>query len=167
MKRREYRDWSWAEVVAFVVVVVGTLSFAAAISRVGRLPVAHAQQANPGPEFVCRADDIAATLTRLTGCAAPEPGMRRYITSIVAQSTTSTSGQWILRFGTGTNCGTGTTSLLPAAATAVRLAAPAFTAAPTVIPFPKPLVVPSGQDVCLLGIATNTTTMDVYGYIAP
>ena len=126
-----------------------------------------AQSSIPGPQFTCAADDIGATLTRLTRCEAPEPGLRRYVTDIVVQSTTTTSGLWILRYGTGTNCGTGTTSLLPSAATVARLAAPANTIVPTVMHFNTPLIVPNGKDLCVLGVATNTTSIEVVGYVAP
>ena len=124
------------------------------------------------PQWTCAADDIGATLTRLKAggggeCLGALDGQRRYITSIVAQSTTTTSGQWILRYGTGTNCGTGTVSIIPSAATAARIAAPANTAAPTVLPFETPLIVPTGKDICVLGVATNTTTIQVTGYVAP
>ena len=120
-----------------------------------------------GPQFTCSADDIAGTLTLLTGCKAPEPGLRRYITTVVAQSTTTTGGQFILRVGTGTNCGTSTASLLPSAATAARLASPANTTAPTVISLSTPIIVPYERDLCVLGVATNTTTIQVVGYVAP
>jgi hypothetical protein len=156
MRRYRLRDVAWG------VCVAGMAWMALAVA----LKPARAQNI-AGLQFTCAADDIGATLTRLTGCIAPEPGMRRYVTDIVAQSTTTTSGQFILRFGTGTNCGTGTTSLLPSAATAARIASPANTAAPTVISFRSPLVVPSGKDLCVLGVATNTTTIQVSGYVAP
>lgn len=131
-----------------------------------------AQAAYPGIAFTCSADDIGATLTRLKAsgggeCLGPVDNQRRYVTDVVAQSTTTTSGQWILRFGTGTNCGTGTVSLLPSSATAARIAAPANTAAPTVMSFKTPLIVPTGKDICVLGVATNTTTIQVNGYVAP
>jgi hypothetical protein len=151
-----------AALVALAGLVIGYLV-------VGPLLVPRAARAQSiaGLQFTCAADDIGATLTRLTGCIAPEPGMRRYVTDIVAQSTTTTSGQFILRFGTGTNCGTGTTSLLPSAATAARLASPANTAAPTIITLRSPLVVPSEKDLCVLGVATNTTSIQITGYVAP
>jgi hypothetical protein len=117
------------------------------------------------PIYTCSADNIAATLTRLTGCISPEPGTVRYVTDIVAQSTTSTAGQFILRTGTGTNCGTNTLSLLPSAATVVRLAAPPNTAAPTVISFRTPLALPKDRDLCVLGVATNTVSIQVNGYL--
>lgn len=113
----------------------------------------------------CSLDDIGATLTR---CAiAPEEGSTLYITDIVGQSTTGTAGQFILRTGTGTNCGTGTASLLPSAATAARIAYPANTAEPTHLPFSTPIRVPHGKDLCLLGVATQTFTGQIWGYVGP
>lgn len=127
---------------------------------------AHAQIPNSSQVssiFSCSADDVGATLTKF--CNAPaNPKLALYITTIVAQSTTTTSGNFILRYGTGSNCGTGTTSLLPSAATAARIAAPASTAAPTIIPLQTPLKVPAGNDLCVLGVATNTFTGQVTGY---
>lgn len=146
--------------LAVVIVAVGA----------GSWESAEAQTA--GLAFSCSADDIGATLTRLkisTGgeCLGALDGNRRYVTDIVAQSTTTTVGGFILRFGTGTNCATGVTSLFPSAATAARWAAPPNTAAPTVISFRTPLIIPTGKDLCVLGLATNTTTIQVNGYVAP
>lgn len=132
-----------------------------------------AQTNLPGTQFVCSADDIGATLTRLTGCIAPDPPFRRYVTDIIAQSTTTTAGQFILRTGTSTltggsaNCASSTASLFPSAATAVRLGYPANTAAPTVIRFNTPLIVDKNKDLCVLGVATNTVSIQVIGYVAP
>jgi hypothetical protein len=117
--------------------------------------------------IVCGADNIAATLTQLTGCGAPGVGLSIYVTDIVAQSTTTTGGLFILRYGTATNCGTGTTSLIPSAATVARLAAPANTVAPLSINFTTPLKVPANNLLCVLGVATNTTTITISGFIAP
>jgi hypothetical protein len=113
----------------------------------------------------CSLDDIGATLTR---CAlAPEEGSTLYITDLVGQSTTGTAGQFILRTGTGSNCGTGTASLLPSAATAARIVYPANTAAPTHLRFGTPIRVPHGKDLCLLGVATQTFTGQIWGYVGP
>lgn len=121
-----------------------------------------------GPvNFTCSADNIANTLTQLTGCAGAGAGLKYYITDVVASSTTSTGGQWILRTGTGTNCGTGTASILPSAATAARFSAPANTSASTAISFNTPIVTAANVQVCVLGVATNTTTIQINGYIAP
>lgn len=138
----------------------------------GTWETAKAQGAYPGIAFTCSADNIGATLTRLKAggggeCLGPLDGNRRYVTDVVAQSTTTTVGGFILRYGTGTNCGTGTVSLFPSAATAARWASPPNTAAPTVISFRTPLIIPTGKDLCVLGLATNTTTMQVNGYVAP
>lgn len=130
-------------------------------------------QASLGTPFSCSADDIGATLTLITGCIAPEPPQRRYITTIVAQSTTATGGQFILRTGTSTatggsaNCASSTVSLLPSAATAARLAAAGNAVQATNITFQTPLIVPKDRDLCVLGVGTNTTTIQVVGYVAP
>jgi hypothetical protein len=117
--------------------------------------------------ITCGADNIAATLTQLTGCGAPGASVSIYITDVVAQSTTTTGGTWILRQGTGTNCGTGTASVLPSAATVARLSAPANTAAANVISLGTPIKLTANNALCVLGVATNTTTIQVTGYIAP
>jgi hypothetical protein len=118
--------------------------------------------------FTCGADNIAATLTELTGnCKASDVSSTQslFITTIIAQSTTATAGQFILRSGTGTNCGTGTTSVLPSAASAIRLAAPGFGSAPLVIDLSTPIKVTADHGLCVLGKATDTTTIQVIGYI--
>lgn len=117
----------------------------------------------PTTDWTCSVDNIAASLTECR--AAPGTGKQLFVVSVVAQSTTSTAGQFLLRSGTGTNCATGTASVFPSAATAVRIAAPANTAAPTVIWFDPPLPVPVNSAVCLLGVATNTVTAQITGYV--
>lgn len=125
-------------------------------------------QAQPvsGERFSCSADNIGATLTKLT-CDRSPGDLRWFLTDIVAQSTTATGGQMILRYGTGTNCGTGTTSIFPSAATAVRFGYPGNAIAPTVVNLLTPVVLPKGVDLCVLGVATNTVTIQVTGYAAP
>jgi hypothetical protein len=112
--------------------------------------------------WTCSLDNIGTTLTECQ--AAPGTGKQLYVTDIKAQSTTATAGQFLLRYGTGANCGTGTTSLLPSAATVVRLAAPANTAPPTDIHFLTPLAVPINNAICLLGVVTNTVTIQLSGF---
>lgn len=115
----------------------------------------------------CGVDNIAATLTEMTGCSAPAAGLSIYITDVIAQSTTSTAGQFLLRQGTGTNCGTGTGSVFPSAATVIRLAAPANTVAPLVVALKTPIKLTAANALCLLGVATNTVTAQVLGFLAP
>lgn len=119
--------------------------------------------------FTCSADNIGNSLTALSaGCAdaATSASTSLYITDIVAQSTTSTAGQFILRSGTAANCGTATASVLPSAASAVRFTSPPNTVAPTVINFTTPIKVTADHGLCVLGIATQTTTIQVNGFIA-
>lgn len=121
-----------------------------------------------GQPIICGADNIAATLTELTGCAVPAiSGLRYYITSVVAQSTTTTGGQFALRSGTGTNCGTGTANILPGSVGTARYSSPANTVNANVIVFTPPVAVTPGHALCVLGVATNTTTITVTGYLAP
>lgn len=114
----------------------------------------------------CSADNIAATLTELTGCSAPGAGSI-YIQTVVAQSTTATGGQFLLRQGTGTNCGTGTASVFPSSATAARWSAPANTGSPFAVTLVPPIKLTALNALCVLGVATNTTTITATGFIAP
>lgn len=116
----------------------------------------------PTTDWTCSLDNIAATLTECK--AAPGAGRQLYITSIHAQSTTATAGQFILRTGTGANCGTSTLSLFPAAATVVRFAAPGNGSPPTDVNFTTPLQAPVNTAICMLGVATNTVTIQISGY---
>lgn len=119
-----------------------------------------------GPQpWACSLDGIGTTLTECR--AAPGTGKRLYLTDVVAQSTTATAGLFLIRTGTGTNCATGMASLLPSAATAVRLAHPANTAAPLLIRLSTPLAAPVNSAICVLGVVTNTVTIQLSGYIAP
>lgn len=131
------------------------------------LPVPSFVRAEPraaGATWTCGLDDLGATLTL---CQRSGADSTYYITDIVAQSTTTTGGQFILRTGTGTNCGTGTASLLPSAATAARLGYPASTSAPAHLRFQTPITIPKGTDLCVLAVGTNTLTIQVSGYVAP
>lgn len=129
-------------------------------------PVAAAQPPTPNRgTWTCALDNIGNTLTE---CEAAAPaGLRYYLTDVVAQSTTGTAGQFLIRTGTGTNCATGTASLFPDAATAVRLAHPANTVPPTVITLSVGIPAPVASAICVLGVATNTVTIILSGYINP
>lgn len=122
-------------------------------------------QSSPGLAWACSVDNIGATLTQC-GLAA-EPSMRLYLTDVVIGSTTATAGQFLIRSGTGTNCGTGTASLLPSAATVVRLGYPANTAAPAILHLETPLSAPAGSAICILCVGTNTCTVQMSGFVAP
>lgn len=112
--------------------------------------------------WTCSLDNIAATLTECQ--AAPGAGKTLYITDITAQSTTATAGQFLLRTGTGANCGTGTASLFPSSATVIRFAAPGNTSTPLNVTLMTPLATPSNTAICLLGVAVNTVTIQLSGF---
>jgi hypothetical protein len=131
------------------------------------LPTVSSSQEPEGYPWTCAQDDLADSITLCV--VAPEPTMRRYITDIVAQSTTSTAGQFNLYHGTGSNCGTGETDMFPSTggAAASRFLAAANTVKPTMIGFVTPLLVPAGKDLCVLGDGGNSITIQVFGYVAP
>jgi len=109
--------------------------------------------------------------------AAHELGMRRYVTDIIAQSTTTTAGLFNLyqgrsqALGGGVNCFTATTPLLPSSVD-IQVAPTRFIAAgngvkATTIRLASPIVVPQGKDLCVVGDAANPVTVQLLGYVAP
>ena len=131
--------------------------------------VGHAQATGyipPGPSWQCSLDGVGASLT-LCKSGVASGDLAYYITDIVANSTTTTGGQFILRTGTGTNCGTNTVSLFPSAASVSRVGYAASTSPATILPFRTPIPVPVGVDLCVLGTATQTVTITIRGFMAP
>lgn len=126
-----------------------------------------ARQDHPN-RITCAATGIAASLTQLTNCTTAAVGSNSYyIVSMQFQSTTATSGTFSVQSGTGTNCGTGTTAVFPVSATANRFNAPPTTAGMANVNFMVPLKVTAGHAVCIIGVATNTTSLQLEGFIAP
>jgi len=118
--------------------------------------------------WTCGLDNVGATLTECQPAgAAPQADFRMYVTDIVATSTTGTAGLFLIEYGTGTNCATGTIALFPSKATVVRVPYQANTAAPTVIAFRQALQVPVKQALCVLGTGTNTVTIQINGFYSP
>lgn len=115
--------------------------------------------------WTCGLNAIAATLTQCQ--AAPGAGLSLYITDIQVQTTTTTSGTYSIQTGTGTNCGTGTAALFPVSGTANRFNAPITSNAMASINFMSPLKVPANSAVCLIGVATNTISAQMVGFVAP
>lgn len=126
----------------------------------------YVRQGGPVP-WSCSLDNIGATLTQCK--AATGAGIKAYVTDIVIASTTATAGQFIIRTGTGSNCGTGTASLFPSAATVVRFPYPGNTSTigSTTIHLVTPLNPPAASAICILCVATNTCTVQMQGYEAP
>lgn len=129
--------------------------------------LAQVNYSTPITNWSCGLDNIGATLTQCQ--PAPAAGLRLYVTDVVITSTTATAGQFLIRYGTGANCVTGTTSLLPSAATVARLPYPANTSVvgPTSISLRTPVAAPAANAVCIICVATNTCTVQMTGYTAP
>jgi len=117
----------------------------------------------------CNQQGLAASLTQCQ--AAPASGYSLYLTSIIATTTTGTAGTFAVRYGTGSNCGTGTTGLWPqpGGTTPSRtVTAPISTAAPMVINLgPVGIKVTAANAICVIGTATNTIDIVLSGYTAP
>ena len=139
-----------------------------ALALLGSVVLPAQAQETRGSIITCRADNIANTLTEMTGCgvlpAQSGATQRYYVGSITAQSTTATAGLFTLSSGTGTNCATTTTAVL--SSNTARYVAPANTIAPTVVRFTPPIPVEPGHAICVLGVATNTTTITLTGWKA-
>jgi hypothetical protein len=159
--RRE-TDLAWFQRVVppilLVVFIALLLAYAPAWSPV------KAQSPPPGEPWTCSVDAIGATLTL---CQPTIADLRLHLTTIVIQSTTATAGQFLLRAGTGANCGTDTVSILPSAATVPRLAYSGNALFGTVTPLATPVIAPGGNDICIICTATNTCTAQLIGYAAP
>lgn len=125
----------------------------------------HAQSRYAGPQWTCSLDAIGDGLTFCI--QAPEFGMSRYVTDVVAQSTGVAAGLFTLHSGTGVACSVDTAPILVPASTVQRLAAAAPTAAPTNLHFSPPLVVPRGKHMCAEGDPDNSVTIQVVGFTAP
>lgn len=111
---------------------------------------------------------IGATLTEIR--AAPGAGLKLYVTDITVMSDTATGGQFLLRYGTGANCGTGTTTLFPAVAalTTGKLPYPGNASSALTREFVTPISnIVANNAICVICIATNTCTIQLNGYTAP
>jgi hypothetical protein len=115
----------------------------------------------------CRADNIGTTKTVLTNCAAPGAGLSIYVTDIIAQSTTATGGNFSLQHGTGGACGTGSTAFLPPIAGTHLAPANTSVTGPFQIHYQIPRKVLANNELCVTGVVTNTTNVNVIGFIAP
>ena len=127
--------------------------------------VGSAQGRSSGVYWTCSVDNVADSDTACI--EAPEPGMRRYVTDIVAQSTTATAGLFNLYYGTGLNCVTGETKLFPPIGNNATFAAAGNADMPTLAVLATPIIVPGGKALCVLGDPSNAVTVQISGYLAP
>lgn len=115
-------------------------------------------------QFKCSFNALAATLTQCQ--AAPAAGLKIYVQTLHIQTTTTTSGTYALQAGTGANCVTGTTAMFPSSGTANRFNAPITTSAMATINFNPPLDLAAATALCVIGVATNTVSGQIEGFIA-
>jgi hypothetical protein len=107
-----------------------------------------------------------ATLTTTTVLseviAAPAAGTSIYVTDITVSAsgaTTATDDQQnLLKYGTGTACGTGTTLLWGAQGAAL---------ATTVANFSTPLKLPAAKALCFINAAAGTKILSIGYFVAP
>lgn len=115
----------------------------------------------------CSLNGIAATLTECQAIPS-NADHRHYITDISVQTTTATSGTYAIRTGTGTNCATATAQLFPSSGSgADRFNAPVVSQAMASIRFTTPLIPTKGHAICMIGVATNTISIQIQGFFAP
>lgn len=117
----------------------------------------------PTKPWDCALTGLAAALTQCQ--AAPAAG-RLYITDITVDTTTATAGTYLIEYGTGANCATGTTKLYPSTNGPAGWTAPVL-GAPQKINFTVPLQPVALNAICVLGTATNTINIELEGFIAP
>lgn len=115
-------------------------------------------------DFTCALAGIAATLTQCQAVPAVAT-TSYYITDIKVQSTTATSGLFNIESGTGTNCASSTTAVFPSSSVSDKFNQAPNTAAMTNLSFVTPIKVLAGHAICLLGVATNTTSIQISGFI--
>jgi hypothetical protein len=150
--------------------VVGLAAILAVSILPLRLEAVESQNESSGT-WSCSLDNLGNTLTLCK--SAPNGGYRLYMTDLFAQSTTTTAGLMLIRHGKSVStggaaaCATDTVSLLPAAATAARIAYPANTAPALEHAFQTPLEVPPNRDLCILATATNTVSVQLQGRLKP
>jgi hypothetical protein len=122
---------------------------------------------SPNQEWAANHAGVGASLAEIK----PIPSVatqRHVITMFINQSTTSTANQWSIQSGTGTNCGTATTAVLPGNATNIKYIGVTNAVSPQILNFfATPVRITAGHAVCVLGIATQLTRLDMFGYTTP
>jgi hypothetical protein len=113
--------------------------------------------------FNCAMTSTATTSTVITGCGAPGAGLTRYVTGFEWNSSiiSTTTNFMTLQYGTGANCGTGTTVIYRG------FAAPAFSQAGPHTVGTTPIRLGTNTDLCFLHPGAGTRLVNVRGYVAP
>ena len=117
--------------------------------------------------FSANVPDIGATMTQILPATA---GQSVYVTSLVLVSSTATAGAFALRAGTGTDCATSTTGVIPQpgiSSPTLTYVYPGNASSPLNLQFNPPVKAPLGFALCLVGTATNLARGQVNGFTAP
>lgn len=112
--------------------------------------------------FSCFKEAISAT----TECqAAPAAGLRAYVTGLVVSNQVATVQTVDVVYGTGTNCGTGTTALTHKH----QMGTNATTTSPFVVSvmYKTPLVPVAANAICVRPSAATAFGVTITGFIAP
>ncbi len=148
-----------ALLLLFAIVVMFTLQSDVGAQQIGEQNLLKLRFVNQGVSSggagILQTGDLAnlsasvatATLTRLV--VAPASG-QTYVKGVVVEKATASTGSFTLQYGTGTNCGTGTTVLI----------------GPVVVPpiqeYYLGFNVPAGQDLCAQTDAATTVIRILY-----
>jgi hypothetical protein len=112
--------------------------------------------------FYCNMLSTAVALTEITGCGVPGAGVSRYITDITFSSSivsaVGADAHPTLKYGTGTNCATGTTTFWRSLSTANF---------PIAQNFQTPIKIPANNAICFIHTGAGTRVMNIIGFIAP
>ena len=123
------------------------------------------RQGGNNQEWVAGNAGIGATLTEVK--AIPAAGGQHHITTIIDQSTTATVNSWSIESGTGTNCATTTTAVLPSDNVSTQFNGVTNAQSAQVIQLSTPLHILPGHAICVKGIATQLTKIAIVGYTTP
>ena len=114
---------------------------------------------SPNP-FSCFKEAITAT----TECqAAPAAGLKLYVTGVILSNEAATVQTVDIVYGTGTNCGTGTTALTHK----IQMGTNGTTTSPFIAPleFTTPLVPAAASAICVRPSAATAFGATITGYI--
>jgi hypothetical protein len=124
----------------------------------------YSRQGQASQNFTCSLTGVAAALAECQ--AIPAVGFRYNITSLTAQSTTATAAGFQVQSGTATACASNTTAVYPSVNTSTKWVAPGNGVGPMVKDFITPLQLSLNHAICVLGVATNTTTIQISGFVS-
>jgi len=124
----------------------------------------YTRQGSAAQEWTVGHAGVGASLAEIKAVVTDK---QHHITTIINQSTTSTANQWSIQSGTGTNCGTSTTAVLPADNVSTKYVGVTNAQSVQIIQLQTPIHITAGHAICVLGIATQLTKITIIGYTTP